>query len=176
LPFVNQRIEPQLLACELIKILRERRLIRNDVLTHTQEVSEVAGDRVGLGTQVGNNGTKHDGRAHRLQRVFRPHQKRRWRLSPDALKCSQNLNDHVAPFFERLLEELFSFVERVQTQPCRLDLAFDAADAGCRVDELFIERSPVLADRGDLRSQLCLTVRRLPLLSADGVKLLIMLL
>ena len=96
------------------------------------------------------HGAERDGRAHRLQRIFRPHDERRRRLAAHTLQSGEDLDDHVAALIERLTQQLFLLVERHQARPRRVDIRFDIADSRGGADKVLIEFMAVLAQRLDL--------------------------
>ena len=113
LPLVDQDIQPQLLAPKQIEIARQVLILADDSLAHPHEVSEIAGKCVGLYPHVRKHGAERDRGAHRLQRVFRLHQKCRRRLMPYPLQHGENFDDHGAALVERFTNKNFLLVERL---------------------------------------------------------------
>ena len=95
---------------------------------------------------------------------------------PDPLQGGENLDDHGAAFVERFLKKTFLLVERLETSFGRLDACFDAAHARGGIDELLVERPPIVAERLDLAFELGLVLRRLALPGARRFEFLIALL
>ena len=95
---------------------------------------------------------------------------------PDPLQGGENFDDHRAAFVERFLKKALLLVERLETSFGRLDACFDAAHARGGIDELLVERAPIVAERLDLAFELGLVFRRLALLGARRFEFLIALL
>ena len=111
-----------------------------------------------------------------LQRVFRLHQQRRRRLVADALQRREDFDDGGAALVERFANGDFLLVERLEPRPRRLDVGLDVAHARRGIDQLLVERAPIVADRLDLAPELGLAFRRCAFLRADRIEFLIALL
>ena len=109
----------------------------------------------------------------RLQRILGLDQQRRRRLMPDPLQRRENLDDRGAPLVERFAKQLFLLVERLEARLRRLDARLDIAHARRGVDELLVERAPIVAERVDLALELRLAFRRLALPRARRFEFLI---
>ena len=70
---------------------------------------------------------------------------------------------------------MFLLVERPQPRAGSVDIGFDVADFGGRIDELLIEFTAILAQRIDLGFELGLVFRGLALAGKNRIKLLIVL-
>ena len=131
--------------------------------------------RVGLGTHFRHHGAERDRGAQRLQRVLRPHQQGRRRLMADPLQRREDLDDDAAALLERSAKNMFALVERLGARLRRFDAGLDVAHARGGVDELLVERAPIVTDRVDFPLELRLDFRRLALLGASRLEFLIVL-
>src|SRR5262245_56142176 len=95
-------------------------------------------------------GAEHHGSPHRLQRVFRTRDKRRWRATADALQRGENLANHCAAAIEGFADAALVVIQRLEPLLCRLDLGFDGAQASGRVDQILIELAAVGSDLLDI--------------------------
>ena len=156
--------------------MREAVAFGGDILAHGQEIGEIARERIGLGTHVGEHGAERNRGAHRLQRVFGPNQQRRRRLTPDALEGGEDFNDRGTAFIEGLANGVLLVVERLEPHTRRLDGCLYIADARGGVDELLVERAAIVPNAFDLAPKLRLAFRRRPFLRPNSVEFLIVLL
>ena len=147
-----------------------------DVLADRDEFPEFADQSLGLMPHFRQHRTQHDGRAHRLQRIFRAHHQRRRGEAADPLQRRQHFGNHLAPTVERPAQGLLAVVERREAFLALADLLLDGAHAGGGIDQVLVELASVVADRFDVALELGLVVQRLALLGADRVEFLIALL
>ena len=173
LALVNQSAQPELRASKQSEIGSQTLAFADGVGADAHQIAEIAGNRFSLLAHVRQHRAEHDGGPDRAQCVLGLHQKRRRRLMANALQHREDFSNDRATLVKRLPEIRFPIVERFQARPCRLDSGLDIANAGRGIDELLIERATVLAQRIDLAFELRLAFRRLALLRADCIKLLI---
>ena len=133
-------------------------------LRSVSEIGEIAGQRVGLRAHVGNDRTEHNRGAHRLQRIFGLDQQRRRRLTADALQRGKDFDDRGLPLVERFTQCGLPLVERLEPRLGGGDVSLHVAHARRGIDELLIERAPIVAERVDLAPKLGLAFRRRALL------------
>ena len=146
-----------------------------DILAHAQQIGEVAGERVGLSAHSRDHGAEHDGGAQRAQCILGLHDQRRRRFVPHPLQGGEDFDDHGAALVERFAKQPLALVERLEARLRRLDAGLDVAHARGGIDELLIERAPIVGNRRDLALELLLVLGRDALPGARGIELLIML-
>jgi hypothetical protein len=89
------------------------------------------------------------------------------------LQSGENFDDGGAPFVERFLKQALPVVERFEARSRRFNAGLDFAHVRGRVDQLLIERAPIVSDRLYFVLELGLVFRRLALRGARGFELLI---
>src|SRR5262249_45371339 len=99
------------------------------------------------------DGAKRDRRAYRTQGVFGADQQSRRRLAADPLESGDDFNDDRLPLLERLAQQSFLLVERIEPGLRRNDPGLDIAHAGCGLDQLGIELAAILTERLDFAAQ-----------------------
>ncbi|MGO9627983.1 MAG: hypothetical protein ACLPXW_03175 [Xanthobacteraceae bacterium] len=129
-----------------------------------------------MAAHIRKHSAERDGGAHGRERVFGLHQKRRRRLVADALECGKDLDDGAAALVERFSQGGFLDIERFEARARRLNARLDLAHAGGGVDQLLIERAPILADHFDFAPELRLIFGRSPFVRADRIEFLVALL
>ena len=95
---------------------------------------------------------------------------------PNPLQHSEDFDDRGAPLVERFANTTFLVVERLQARLRRLDAGLDIAHARRGVDELLIERAPIVAKRVDLAPSFAWLSADSRSLRARGIEFLIVLL
>ena len=175
LPLVDQERQSKLLVSEHMEVAGKTVAFINDLPAYAHQLGQIAGHQVGLRAYLRQHGAQRDGRAHRLQRILRPHDQRRRRLPPDTLQSGENFDDHVAAVIERLAQQLFLLVEWRKTHPRGVDISFDVAHSRGGVDEILVKFAAVLSQRLDLDAQLGLTLHGLALPGQRGVEVLVVL-
>ncbi len=109
------------------------------------------------------------------KRILGLHDQRRRRFVPHPLQGGEDFDDHGAALVERFAKQPLALVERLEARLRRLDAGLDVAHPRGGIDELLIERAPIVGNRRDLALELLLVLGRDALLGARGIELLIML-